>query len=370
MIAKRDASFILVVLLCFVLLGCETEERVFNALGVAVAATDAEGNPTEILIADMGGDVLACTELNASKIITIDLYGNILWSFNAGEDGLKGAHTAELNADGDRVIISDTCNERILIVTYPGGEIEWDSSTACPELDLFYPNMARFLESGNLLITNRDHHWIIELDPGDCSIVWSFGEKGVHRERLLFDDPVHLYAPHNAERLPNGNTIIADSGAFLVGESRIIEVDPAGQIVWSYKKLMDCTVLGEPKECPGLNWARDVFVECEDPSCEAGTAVVTGVHQTIAVLRNLTEEPLPGEDAPRGRTVTRQVQHGAGMCYDSDKVAQWGGDTNGGLGFFLVSNHGPGRFGSWLRVVPVDARSSDFDHIWQIRGFQ
>jgi len=374
MIVKQGGTlvrFVILVLVCSVLLGCSPAQRIFNALGVAVAAKDAEGNPTEFLIADMGGEVLACTDPNDSKIITIDLLGNILWSFNAWGDNLKGAHTAELNAAEDQVIITDTCNDRVLVVSYPGGEIQWDSSTACPELDLLEPNVAKFLENGNMLITDRDHHMVIEVDPSDCSLVWSFGEKGNPRGRLLFDDPTRLCKPHNADRLPNGNTLIADSGEYVVGDSRIIEVDPGGEIVWSYKKYTDCTVLGQyPMECPSLEWARDAFVECDDPSCETGTAFVTGIHQTVAVPRDLNAEPPPGEDAPRGRIVTVQMQHGGGFCYDADKLSQWEGDTNGGLGFFLVSNHGPWTWGSWVRVVPADAARSDLEHIWQVVGWR
>ncbi len=365
------ACFAILVLVGSILLACSTEQRIFNALGVGIAATDVEGNPTEILISDMGGELLACPEPNDSKIITIDLAGNILWSFDAYGSVLVGAHTAEFNDARDRLIITDTCNDRILIITYPGGEIEWDSSAACPELDLLEPNAARFLDNGNLLITNRDHHVVIEVDPVSCGIVWSFGEWDIHRGRKSYDDPIHLLGPHESYRLPNGNTLIADSGEFVAGDSRIIEVNPAGQIVWSYKKMTDCTVKGEyPMECPSLEWARDAYVECGDPACDTGTVYVTGIHQTVAVPRDLNAEPFPGEDAPRGRIVTAQMQHGGGFCYDADMVHQWQGDTNGGLGFYLVSNHGPYAWGSWVRIVPSHVPHSDSGHIWEMRGWR
>ncbi len=374
MTARRSGSlsrFVILLLIGSLVPACSTDVRVFNALGVGVAATDAEGNPTEILVTDMGGELLACPEPNDSKIITLDMAGNILWSFDAYDSVLQGAHTAEFNAARDKLIISDTCNDRILIISYPGGAIEWDSSTACPDLDLLEPNNAKFLDSGNLLITDRDHHIVIEIDPVDCSTVWSFGVWGVQRGRLMFDDPIHLLGPHESHRLPNGNTLIADSGEFVAGDSRIIEVDPSGQIVWSYKKNTDCTVLGEyPKACPCLEWARDAFLECDDPSCETGVVFVTGMHQTVAVPRDLNAEPFPGEDAPRGRVVTAQMQHGAGLCYDADMVPRWQGATNGGLGFYLVSNHGPYAWGSWVRAVPVDVPHSDTGHIWQVNGWR
>jgi hypothetical protein len=375
MIVKRDrlsACLLTLFLVCFVLAGCSLAERLFNALGVAVAATDAEGNPTEILITDMGSDFVPCVEgeLNESKIIIVDLSGDIVWSFDDTGYVLDGAHNAEFNPTRDQIILSDTCNNRVLIVSYPAGEIDWDSSTACPGLDLSHPNDANFVENGNLLITDRDHHWVIELDPSDCSIAWSFGIKDVPRGLPLFDDPWHLYKPHNVDRLPNGNTIISDSGEQVIGPSRIIEVDPGGHIVWSYTMEDDCTLWGAPVECLALTWARDAEVECGNPSCTQGMVFVTGIHQTVGVLRDLNEDPPPGEDWPRGRTLERRIDHGEGMCYDGDKIQQWAGDTNNGLGFLLVSNHGPWNLGSWVRVVPVDAWVSEYDNVWEVRGLQ
>ena len=363
------------------LMGCP--ERVFNALGVGIVATDGSGEPTEILITDMGDQIMPCTGADESKIIIVNKEGTILWWFDPWFNVLNGAHTAELNASKDEMIISDTCHHRVLIISYPAGEVLWDDEVDCPELDLNHPNDAQFLENGNLLISDRDNHWVIEVDPApdacngtpdDGEIVWSFGVRGYPRSRLNFDDPTHLHSPHNVDRLPNGNTIIADSGEFLIGLSRVIEVNPAGQIVWSYKNYgdkKDCTIKGALfQACPALTWGRDAEVECAGEECETGLVTVTGLHQTVSVVRDLAEPLLPGEPHPRGREVIYQVEHAPGTCYDSDKIPQWDGDTNEGLGFFLVSNHGPMDLGNWLRVVPVDAGYSGIENIWELRGVQ
>ncbi len=148
-------------------------------------------------------------------------------------------------------------------------------------------------------------------------------------------DSTRLFAPHNSDKLPNGNVLISDSGMYLRGISRVIEIDPAtNTIVWSYMAGLDCTLLGVPDEpCPGLIWSRDAEVECADSSCETGMLTVTGMHQTVGVLRDLNETPPEGETSPRGREVVYQVQHGVGLTYDSDCIAQWQGDTNDGKGF-------------------------------------
>jgi hypothetical protein len=323
-----------------------------------------------------------------SRILWSDTGGHYLWSFDFGANALQGAHNADLNDAEDQMIISDSCNHRVIVISYPAGDILWDSSTDCPELDLNFPNDANFLGSGwedTLLITVRSDQWVIEVDPLACNgdgvrdegeIVWSFGEENQGRPAFDTDHETRLLHPHNADILPNGNIIIADSGTDLFGPSRIVEVDTdypgePNKIVWDYRPLYDCTIKGVPdQECPGLTWGRDADVECDGPGCLTGMVFVTGIHQTVGIQRDLGEAPPPGEDHPRGRTVSYQVQHGVGFCYDSDKIPQWDGDTNEGNGFFLVSNHGPWEFGSWVRVVPVDAADSSLEYVWQLKGMR
>jgi len=359
------------ILVAILLIGCGNGERVFNALDVDVFATES-GNPTELLITDMGKEVLACGEEQDSKIIQVNLAGEILWDFDTDTDMLDGAHNADLS--GDDMIISDTCHNRVLVISYSNKELLWDSSVQCPGLNLNGPNDANLLGAGlngNMLITVRDSHWVIEVNPQSCEIVWSFGMEDTPRALLDYDDPDRLRYPHNADRLPNGNTIVSDSGNPVTGPSRIIEVDPEKNIVWSYKHATDCTIEGIPDQnCPGLLWARDADVQCEGSLCETGQVVVTGIHQTVVVTRDLNEPPKEGESEPRGTEIQYRVEHGVGFCYDTDKIAQWGGDPNGGNGFLLVTNHGPLVFGSWIRVVPIDAASSDHESVWELRGLQ
>lgn len=51
---------------------------------------------------------------------------------------------------------------------------------------------------------------------------------------MTCDQEGMLDFPCDVERLPNGNTLIADAGDESGGGSEIIEVDPRGQIVWQY----------------------------------------------------------------------------------------------------------------------------------------
>ena len=96
------------------------------------------------------------------------------------------------------------------------------------------------MPNGNLLIfdngTHRlDHRLpfsrVIEVDLATKEIVWQYQEK------RLFD----FFSPNisNAQRLPNGNTLICE-GAF----GRLFEVTTDGEVVWEYVNPYFGTVEG------------------------------------------------------------------------------------------------------------------------------
>ena len=162
-------------------------------------------------------------------VYEINRQGSIVWSYTTG---LLWAHNADRQTDG-RVIISDTDNDRVIIVS-TNGSILWSTETVVLDdgSELRYPNDANLLPLGTRLITDRDNHRVIEINE-EGNIVWQFGETGIPG-----NDGFHLNRPHNADRLSGENTIIADSE-----NNRIIEVDPYGAIVWTYTG--------------GLDWPRD-----------------------------------------------------------------------------------------------------------------
>lgn len=98
------------------------------------------------------------------------------------------------------------------------GVITWqwreESSTA-------HPNFFTVLENGNLLVCRNGYRdpSVVELDPAG-QIVWTYP---------------NMQAA-SAVRLPNGNTLIADSGApGAPFYPRVIEVTPEGEEIWEYR---------------------------------------------------------------------------------------------------------------------------------------
>jgi uncharacterized protein (UPF0248 family) len=91
--------------------------------------------------------------------------------------------------------------------------------------ELEYPHNPSLLDNGNILLfdngTQRRYSRVIELDPRSGEIVWEY--KGVPPRTFFSVDR------GAAQRLPNGNTLIADSA-----EGRVIEVTKNGEVVWEF----------------------------------------------------------------------------------------------------------------------------------------
>jgi hypothetical protein len=88
------------------------------------------------------------------------------------------------------------------------------------------PHDAQLLEYGHLLIFDnglgRGWSRVLELDPLSETIVWEYRAP----------EPADFYTMSKGsnQRLPNGNTLIADSDAGV-----IFEVTPEGRTVWEYR---------------------------------------------------------------------------------------------------------------------------------------
>lgn len=164
------------------------------------------------LITDGGGAYYTTTD---AAIMEIGPDGELVWLYD-GE--MAFPHSAERLPDGS-TLISDTSNDRVYRVNAAGDVVwssdDWEggSGTLSDGSHLHYPNDAELLENGHLLITDRNNDRVIEVDDAG-TIFWSY--EGLTR-------------PHNGDRLPNGNTMIANSE-----DNEVIEVDASGEIVWAF----------------------------------------------------------------------------------------------------------------------------------------
>jgi outer membrane protein assembly factor BamB len=120
-----------------------------------------------------------------------------------------------LAEEARRLLLADSSKKRIAIVGEQGS-LEWEMKIG-PLHDL------HLLPNGHILMQEG---WtkIVEVDPATKEVVWSYDAgKGHGNEGRRIE--VHAF-----QRLPDGKTMIAESGS-----SRILEIDPQGNVTHEVK---------------------------------------------------------------------------------------------------------------------------------------
>lgn len=112
--------------------------------------------------------------------------------------------------------------DTIGVIAKDSGEILWAWGPGI----LDRQHMPTMLDNGNILVydngTSRGYTRVLELDPRAEEIVWEYKA----------DPPESFFSPTRGsnQRLPNGNTFIAESDS-----GRLFEITPKGEIVWEFK---------------------------------------------------------------------------------------------------------------------------------------
>jgi outer membrane protein assembly factor BamB len=186
-------------------------------------------------------------DMGKNRVFTVDQSGTITWEWSAIENLGKGSAFWEQHVEG-------TAREDH---TYTGPDQDWT-----------HMNDVDRLENGNFLLSIRNFDVLVEVDPETDNLVRVVGEPGnqsimheQHNPHYLGESDHVLVAdsendriveydtetkaetwryegpgqddrlawPRDADRLPNGNTLIADSRNF-----RVLEVNETGSVVWMH----------------------------------------------------------------------------------------------------------------------------------------
>jgi hypothetical protein len=148
----------------------------------------------------------------------------ITYAANVRNEWTHGNAVAELS-DGN-IAVSFCTISTVAIVNRATGDVDWKVRPPT----LAHQHAPVELPNGNLLIFDNGSHRVdtdelfsrvIEVSRATKEIVWTY------RERRAMDFFSSFIS--NAERLPNGNTLICE-GAF----GRLFEVTSAGELVWEY----------------------------------------------------------------------------------------------------------------------------------------
>ena len=180
----------------------------------------------------------------------------------------------------DRVVVADIAHDRVFIVNTSTGLIDWEwqanqaydiSSGGDVAEDWTHLNDVEVLPDGRIMVSVRNHDQVIFLDPDsgmNRSLTLGQDHEPTDENKTLYEqhnpdyipkenggpsvivaDSEHnrvvefqrtesgweqswkyergLNWPRDADRLPNGNTLIADSR-----DNEVLEVDSSGRVVW------------------------------------------------------------------------------------------------------------------------------------------
>jgi hypothetical protein len=181
---------------------------------------------------------------STARALEVDSLGRLVWAYVKSD--VPFVHTARRLANGNTLMSASTGNK--VVEVNRNGDTVWTATVS-----LTYPNEAIRLENGNTLITDRDNNRVVEVTP-EREIAWSYrslagphnGTRLSNGNTLVCDggnnrvlevdaagDIVWQYStglrwPRCVQRLSNGNTLIVDTQ-----HDRVIEVDPFGTTVWT-----------------------------------------------------------------------------------------------------------------------------------------
>jgi len=152
--------------------------------------------------------------LNGSqKVVEIDKTGKVVWSYNK----LQGVENAIRLYSGE-TLITDSTASKIYVVNTLGNSIMSFGSSGFFKSTFKYPSWVDAQDSKTILVTDSQDNKVIELVNNSPS--WTYSTS--------------LLRPRSAVYVSNGNILIADTG-----NSRVLEVNKQGKIVWSFDKYMD-----------------------------------------------------------------------------------------------------------------------------------
>jgi PAS domain-containing protein len=181
--------------------------------------------------------------------------------------------------DEDHLVVADIAKDRVFVVNTTTGIVNWswsaqsafpvaESGGPYPE-DWTHINDVEVLEDGRIMVSVRNHDQVVFLDrETGVQENWTLGSDGAHQilyeqhnpdyideanggpavvvgdsennrvveyqrtgegwERSWTWSDGRLQWPRDADRLPNGHTLVTDSNG-----NRVFEVDDTGEVVWT-----------------------------------------------------------------------------------------------------------------------------------------
>lgn len=219
-----------------------TAATVVNGSAIRIGGGAVEFEPRSVRVASDGSYLVAGGKTEVIWRFNAD--GSVRYLYKASWGGAPDARVAIVPSlgrpfdafplpDGGMLVVDrgNTGGYGRVIRLDAGNNVVWqfggDSDVGpVPRIGqglVFDPFTAERLPGGHTLISDSLGSRVIEIDDAG-TICWSYGTFNVPGPGIGL-----LIKPHSAQRLTNGNTLICEAEG-----GRVIEVTPVGQIVWSY----------------------------------------------------------------------------------------------------------------------------------------
>jgi hypothetical protein len=172
-------------------------------------------------VADIANDRAYVYDRSADRIVWEYDFARY---FSAGEGGPPDdwTHLNDIDAvdGGDAFLLSPRNFDRVILVDRETKEVVWSLGRE-DAYDVLYEQHNPTLLSSDpptVLVADSENDRVVEYRRENRSWNATWGYSG------------ELTWPRDADRLPNGNTLIVDSGG-----DRVLEVSPDREVVWSYR---------------------------------------------------------------------------------------------------------------------------------------
>lgn len=196
------------------------------------------------------GNILV--ELPGNGIYEVTRDGNVVWSYLT----TKISHDADRLPNGNTIFVfgaGDTKNDPQVVEVNSKGEVVWSwyarthydraPYNTISDGGWTHTNAVQRLDNGNTLISPRNFHFVIEVDPSGA-VVRTIGEG-------ILDDP------HDPVLLPSGNLLVATQNSQPANKSipqRGVELDATtGQIVWEFSRPLESWPVRDVDRMPNGN---------------------------------------------------------------------------------------------------------------------
>lgn len=185
---------------------------------------DSEVHDTEPL---PSGEMLV-VDMDRERVLTVAPNGTVTWQWNASEFYTTGPenptredwlHMNDVDRVGEgRYLVSVRNANQLLVIERGEGVVEVVNGDRDPDV-MYHQHNPQLLNESRILVADSENDRIVELEKrdGDWEVAWELREAGGQRFNW----------PRDADRLPNGHTVVTDSR-----NNRVLEVDESGAVVW------------------------------------------------------------------------------------------------------------------------------------------